>query len=336
MDKKPPRVAYSFQSGTFDLRGWCPGLWQEGDDGRSMLVWLDTRWEEMFAVLNRVGGLLVSVRSGPMQVVTWMQKVDFSQVPGSHELVDLSSGMLVRRNALGSAMVVVEERDGQQMASVQFYTRKGEGCLKILLTQESDCRAFKALVLAHARASIWRAKAEGERLGATLAKSGMKGVVAKVNGEQVRCLWRGMWRSQAGRHFPGLSMVPRLDAIRAAGVGLAWELPVGVERTLLVRMMETSTEMEFAVRNRVVSMSAQGVLVRSNRCGCGETFFGWQTQVTLRCCCGEWTAWVLRGEGYRVEMFDEGGEFSGSFAVADGVREELKAVWQNELEQCRP
>ncbi|TLD72820.1 hypothetical protein FEM03_01745 [Phragmitibacter flavus] len=333
MDSSPPRVAYSFDAGTFDLRKSCPGLWLMGESSQSTMVRLDTRWELMLGGLRELGAVLASVRSGPLNLATVWPRVDFQRIPGTYELVELHSGTELRSGMLGSAMAVVDEIDGQQMASLQFSTRDGTGCLKIMITEDSDLDAFEQLVRTHAVATAWGTPTPVESSDPTEAPL--------PDWKQVKPLWEGLARTRPGRYFPGLAMVPRLSGLKAAAGSFAWQLQPQVDRLLLEQMTARRGWMEFAVRNRAVFMPANCTLSRASFCGCGLTFFSPQTQLTMRCGDGgAWSTWVVclptpEGERWNIEAYDERGELCISIGLSDTASDAEETFWRSQLLEGR-
>jgi putative heme degradation protein len=353
MDPRPPRVAYSFDAGTIELHKWCPGLCEVGPTTGSTMVCLDKRWELLLGGLRQLGVILASVRSGPVNLASVWRQVDFQPIPGSHEWLEINSGTELRGGALGSAVALVEERGDQQVASLQFAARDGTEYLKLMLTENSDLEAFEQLVKTHAVAGAWgspttvQAGSNGpglvtEPVSVPVSVSVSVPVPVPVpDWESVKPLWEGLSRTRPGRYFPGLALVPRLAGLQAANGAFAWPLQPKVARTLLEKMAERGEGLNFSVRNRAVFMSAACTLGRSRERGCGQTFFGPQTQLTLRCHGGEpWSTWVvclrtLRGEQWKMEVYDERGEFCLSVGLGNASAVGEEVFWRTHLLEGR-
>lgn len=339
MDPRPqgsPRVAYSFASGTFDLRAWCPGLWFAGDDGISTGVHLDGRWHPILTALGNLGTVLASVRSGPVCLASTLRAAAFESIPGTHEYVDLVSGAEIRRDKLWTLSAVIEEIAGQQIASLQFFSRDGAGCLKIIMTESTHLDAFEELVLAHAVAAPVAGAGESPNRHRPQSSG------PAPDPEAVRRLWPGLSQSQPGRCFPGLAPTLRLTAFESAGADLAFRLLPTTERLLLEDLTRQQTPLAIKTKNNAVLLPISTSFARSSFCGCGQTFFGRQSQLTLRRCCGLWQAWAVRhpntGDGeaaYSVEIYDDRRQFAAALSLPKQSTASARATWNARVEAGR-
>jgi len=316
-----PRIAYSFPARTFDLRRVRPEWCFEADEGAALAIHLDGRWEKFFKALRELGLVMVTAARGPLSMATAWEKPVFQGYPGGDEWLCLESGAEIRPAAFGGAMAVVESVGHQQVASFQFFDRSGEGCLKILVTNWSEHEVFEDLVARHAsgRRSIqFGQKAEARTETPAPAQA------------EVRQLWNGLSRSLPDTAFPGLEGVCRLSALAAVGQDLAWRLPRRVVRQALQNMTLAQVPLGGAVRNEAVFLPTGFFPTHWGECGCGVTFFGETSQLTVRGCGHRGQDWATRfmlggEEVICIEMYDVRGEFSGGI----GLRPEA-ARWQRQ------
>lgn len=324
---KRQRVAYSFRAGTIDLREWCPGLWFEGDDGRAVAVQLDGEWDKIFSRMAELRTVLATVRSGAVYAADTWWEPDFQSLPGTHTWFDISTGTEIRSTAIGSAMAVVEHFGNQQIASLQFCDRQGQGSLKIMMTEGSDLQAFEDLVISRAAAS---SSSNSDRCE-TSANSSKSGLLPETG--TVHSLWNGLQRCTPGRWFPGIPGVRRLDALKAAGFSHARP----VKTQTLSQVMETMTQSGAAVMTRIHSASAlmplQLKLTHWKDCHCGRTFFSSSSQLTLRTD-SALEAWAIQltGQHVALEVYDNRGQFAASFVLDSKATAEHRHLWQESLQ----
>ena len=324
-----PRVAFSFRSGTFDLRSIRPDLCFETEDGFSTAIHLDERWQSMFAKLQNLGVVLASVQSGPVCVADTWERPTFQRVPGSRELVELETGTEIRLSSMKSAMAVVEETQSQQIASIQFFDVTGAGCLKIMVTNWSDLGAFEKLIVAHGRLP------EGPLLTGKKKLPPLSSA-SEVDAKKVETLWPGLARSLPETYFPGLEGVLRRDALSEAGETFSWQVSSAAVQRAIEEMARRHVALGTAIRNEAVFIPA---LVKPNRwnfCGCGQTFFSDYSQFTFRHCCGNWEAHAVRfatdtDEVICLEFYDNRGQFCGGLGVRPEAALEDHVCWNEAL-----
>ncbi|MES2595987.1 MAG: hypothetical protein V4662_11655 [Verrucomicrobiota bacterium] len=243
------RISYSFPESTFDLEALCPRHVFEADGGSALAVQLDGRWPRLFRHLHELDLILACAGHGPVSMASAWAAPQFDGYPGSGTWLCLDSGAELTPSALGGGMAVIEQgATGQQLASIQFFDRDGQGCLKLLLTNGSDLDAFESLVRAHA-------------CGRKMTQFGLK-PRASCRSESVpdtvmvRAVWDGLSRSLPDSSFPGLEGVSRHDALVAVGQDKAWRLPRWVVRQTLQSMIEHAVPLGGAVRNEAVFLPA--------------------------------------------------------------------------------
>lgn len=316
-----PRIAYSFPSSTFDLRRVRPEWCFEADGGTAMAIHLDGNWTRFFKHLADLGLVMVTAARGPVSMATAWEKPVFQTYPGGTEWLCLESGAEIRPSAFGGAMAVVENAGDQQVASFQFFDRNGDGCMKILVTNWSDHEVFEDLVARHA---------SGRRTLPFGQKADARPEMPPPDNVAVRQLWNGLSHSLPDTAFPGMEGVSRLSALEAVGQDLAWRLPRRVVRQALQNMTLAQVPLGGAVRNEAVFLPGGFYPTHWGECGCGTTFFGEASQLTLRGCGHRGQTWAtqftLSGEEVIcIEMYDVRGEFAGGV----GLRPEASS-WQRE------
>lgn len=316
-----PRIAYSFPAHTFDLRRVQPEWCFEADEGAAIAIHLDGNWPRFFKHLRELGLVMVTAARGPVSIATAWERPLFQSYPDGNEWLCLETGAELRPSAFGGAMAVVENIGDQQVASFQFFDRNGEGCLKILVTNWSDHEVYEDLVSRHA---------SGRRTIQFGQKSEARAENPPPDSATVRKLWNGLSRSLPDSAFPGMEGVSRLSALEAAGQDLAWRLPRRVVRQALQNMTLAQVPLGAAVRNEAVFLPTSFFPTHWGECGCGTTFFGEASQLTLRGCGHRGQTWATR--------FDLGGEeiicietfnVHGDFASGIGLRPE-SSRWQKE------
>ncbi|HEY1084747.1 MAG TPA: hypothetical protein VGE29_20950 [Prosthecobacter sp.] len=317
----PPRIAYSFPAHTFDLRRVKPEWCFEADEGAATAIHLDGNWPRFFKHLKDLGLIMATAARGPVSMAAAWEQAHFQSYPGSDEWLCLESGAEIRPSAFGGAMAVVENVGDQQVASFQFFDRNGEGCLKLLVTNWSEYEVYEDLVARHA---------SGRRTIQFGQKSEARTETPAPDKATVRHLWNGLSRSLPDSAFPGMEGVSRLSALEAAGQDLAWRLPRRVVRQALQNMTLAQVPLGGAVRNEAVFLPTGFFPTHWGECGCGTTFFGEASQLTLRGCGHRGQVWATRfplgaEEIICIELYNSRGDFAGGI----GLRPE-SARWQKE------
>jgi putative heme degradation protein len=326
-----PRIAYSFPSFTFDLRRVRPEWCFEADGGAARAIHLDGNWSGFFRNLRELGLVMVTAARGPVSLAAAWEKPVFQSYPGSDEWLCLESGAEIRPAAFGGAMAVVEDVGDQQVASFQFFDRSGEGCLKILVTNWSDHEVFEDLVARHA---------SGRRSISFGQKAGTRAETPAPDTVTVRQLWNGLSRSLPDTVYPGLEGVSRLSALEAVGRDLAWRLPRRVVRQALQSMTLGQVPLGGAVRNEAVFLPTGFYPTHWGECGCGITFFGEASQLTLRGCGHRGQTWATRfllggEEIICIEMYDVRGDFAGGIGLRPEAGKWQRDSWADVLRSAQ-
>ncbi len=323
------RVAFSFESGTFDLQTLCPKGWFEAEEGRSTAVRLDRRWERMFGSLRSLGILLASASSGPLSLTDAWLKPAFLRIPESDILIEVETGCEVRCSAINSALAIVEEVGDQQLASLQFLDSTGQGVLKILLTSGSNLTAFEQLVVAHA----WSPVQDHERH----AVSSHHPILSRPPAAAaVRSLWSGLSRTMPGNYFPGLDGVSRHAALSVAGPDLAWQVSATAVKKALEQVTLRNASLGGAVRNAAVVLPAAFRPFQSQSCHCGNTWFSDVGQFTLFSPDSAWQAWAIRyltatDEVICLEFYDAEDRFCGGLGLRPDATGDDHRAWMHAL-----
>lgn len=334
----PPRLAYSFPQGTFDLEEVRPDACVYAEEDGTAAVALEENWLALFPRLRGLGGVLASVMAGPLSVAqTWMPP-DFMRVPGSDILMESSSGSEIDMRRLGRVLAVVEQgQNGQELANLQFFDHAGVGCLKILLTNLSDLEAFHHLVADFGCSCRmpapppFPAREEHEFLP-----------LRRPSRDQVRGLWHGLGRSAPDHFFPGLDAVPRLSALAAAGPDLAWSIDHDTFMRAIGCGMDAGATLEVTARNGALLSHASLNPTHRSQCPCGTTFFSSWSQLTLRRPAGmdgsimvsRLPATPRQVPALQLEYYTPANRLSGTIRLGEEEGSVAAALWEKIL--CPP
>lgn len=320
----PNRIAFSFVQGTFDIDRMKPVLWEVDEDTASAHVQLDARWERLLPALSKVGILMACAPSGPATVAVALEHARFEPVPNSSDWVCLESGMEICPANLGGVIAAIEGLEGGlETASLQFFDRSGDGCLKLMATNRTDIAAFEALVGRHATARH-------------TANFGSRAVTPSKGGEPpdartVRSLWDGLRRTLPETSFPGLEGVSRRRALAVAGPEHAWQVRTTAVSSLMRVMTLADAPLGIGLRNEAVFLPMGMYPSHWNDCACGTTFFSTAAQVTLRHLIHQSETWATRffvkdREVLCLELYDR----QGRFCAGIGLRPEATRAQQDQ------
>ncbi|MEZ0273924.1 MAG: hypothetical protein ACAH88_03395 [Roseimicrobium sp.] len=344
-----PRIAYSFQQGTFDLRSLSPNLWFEADDGWSTAVRLGGHLPSLFRRIEHLGVVLASAQSGPLSVADTWERPSFQWVSHTGEFVEPNSGAEVRLASLKSVMAVVQEVEDQQVASLQFFDTAGDGGLKLMLTNWSDLDYFEALISIHGRAKEEEGAAKKPASEATgklprrrvfsEEQDQEDAILSGFSADVVRPLWPGLSRTMPDSQFPGVPGLLRREALSLAGGDFAWKVSKEAVLRAMENMATRGVALGGAVRNGLSYIPTAFRPKHWNHCGCGQTFFGECTQFTLRRCCGNaWESWAVRhmnaagtDEVVCLEFYDSRRRFCGGLGLSSGANVGDHACWRSWL-----
>ncbi len=320
----PHRIAFSFVQGTFDIDRMKPVLWQVEEDTASAHVQLDARWERLLPALSKVGILMACAPSGPATVAVALENARLEPVPNSADWVCLDSGMEVCPANLGGVIAAIEGLEGgQETASLQFFDRNGEGCLKLMATNRTDIAAFEALVGRHAAAR------HSTSFGNRVMPPSQGG--DSPDAQTVRSLWDGLRRTLPETFFPGLEGVSRRRALAVAGPDHAWQVRTTSVSSLMRVMTLADAPLGVGLRNQAVFLPVGMYPSHWNDCACGTTFFSTAAQVTLRHLIHQSETWVTRfivksREVLCLELYDR----QGRFCAGVGLRPEATPAQQEQ------
>ncbi len=315
------RIAFSFSPGIFDIKRMQPAFWDCDEESGSAHVQLSARWHRLLPMLSHCNLMMACAPAGPVTAAVAVPRLRFEPVPDSSEWVCLESGIELCPANLGGVLAALEPlHGGQYAASLQFFDRSGEGCLKLMLTNRSDLSAFEHLVLKHAT----------PQYVARFAQSGAAPTAApkeKPDAHSVRRLWNGLRRTLPMNTFPGLEGVSRRSALAAAGPEHAWRVREDAVLPLIRAMTLADAPLGLGVRNDATFLPAGLYPAHWADCCCGTTFFASTTQVTLRHEINESEVWAVRfmvngEEILSVEVYD----CCGSFRAGLGLRHEAHAL----------
>lgn len=320
-----PRIAFSFEPGIFDIDRMRPARWEVEEGTEAGHVPLDARWELLLPALARCGTLMACAPSGPATVAVALEGARFEAVPDSADWVCLESGVEICPASLGGVIAAIEGLEsGRQTASLQFFDRRGEGCLKLLATNRTDIAAFEALVRRHASAHL------AAHFGTPVMLLPRLETVPEAR--TVRSLWDGLRRTLPETSFPGLEGVSRRRALAVAGPDLAWPLRTSSVSSLLRVMTLADAPLGIGLRNEAVFVPVGMCPGHWNDCACGTTFFSSAAQFTLRHLIHQCEAWVTRFEalGQEVlclELYDQAGRFHAGVGLRPEATRAQQVQW---------
>lgn len=330
------RIAFSFEPGIFEIARMRPALWEVDEDTSSAHAQLDARWERLLPALGRLGTLMACAPSRPATVAVALERARFEPVPDSADWVCLESGVEICPASLGGVIAALEGLEsGQQTASLQFFDRQGEGCLKLLATNRTDVAAFEELVRRHASAR--RAVHFGHTAAAPARWD------AEPDARTVRSLWDGLRRTLPETSFPGLEGVSRQRALAVAGPQHAWRLRTASVPSLLRVMTLADAPLGIGLRNEAVFVPLGMYPSHWSDCACGTTFFSTAAQFTLRHLLQASEAWATRfvthgQEVLCLELYDAQGSFCAGIGLrpeATQSQQEQWACWLRRIDAAR-
>lgn len=326
------RIAFSFVQGTFDIDRMRPALWEVDDETGSAHVQLDARWQRLLPALSQTGIWMASTPSGPVTAAVALETARFEPVPDSADWVCLQSGIEICPANLGGVIAALEPlENGQQTASLQFFDRRGEGCMKLLATNRSDIAAFEALVARHASA---RHGAHFEHQDTQRSLLG-----ATPDAQTVRSLWDGLRRTLPDTLFPGMEGVSRQRALAVAGPEHAWRIRSTAVPPLMRAITLADAPLGIGVRNNAVFLPVGMYVSHWNDCACGTTFFSTAAQFTLRNFIHQADTWVTRftvksREVLCLEIYDQTGRFCAGIGLRPEAAPEHHQLWNNWLRKA--
>ncbi|MEZ5387761.1 MAG: ChuX/HutX family heme-like substrate-binding protein [Prosthecobacter sp.] len=310
-----------------------PSFWEVDVEGGSAHVQLDARWLRLLPALEKCGLLMACAPSGPVTAAVAARRLRFESVPDSSEWVCLESGIELCPANLGGVLAALEPLEGgQHTASLQFFDREGEGCLKLMLTNHSDVTAFETFVCRHA-------------MPRHLAHFGPSGNAcslvsdAEPDAQAVRSLWNGLRRTLPTSIFPGVDGISRRRALAVAGPKYAWCVRENAVLQLLRAMTLADAPLGIGVRNDAVFMPAGMHLSHWADCGCGTTFFSSVVQLTLRHELNACECWATRFEVHgsevlSVEVYDADGHFRAGLGLRPEAHPVQREQWNHWLREA--
>ncbi|HEY1049341.1 MAG TPA: ChuX/HutX family heme-like substrate-binding protein [Prosthecobacter sp.] len=329
----PNRIAFSFVQGTFDIDRMKPVLWEVEEDTASAHVQLDARWERLLPALSNVGVLMACATSGPATVAVALDSAFFEPVPNSADWVCLESGMEICPANLGGIIAAIEGLEGgQETASLQFFDRNGDGCLKLMATNRTDIAAFEALVRRHAGGR------HTAHFGTPVTPSS-PGEGTTPDARTVRSLWDGLRRTLPETSFPGLEGVSRRRALAVAGPEHAWQVRTTSVHSLMRVMTLADAPLGVGLRNEAVFLPVGMYPSHWNDCACGTTFFSTAAQVTLRHLIHQSETWVTRfivksREVLCLELYDKQGRFCAGVGLRPEATHAQQEQWNDWLHRA--
>ena len=329
----PHRIAFSFALGTFDIERMNPDLWCYDDECGSAYVQLGACWSRLLPALNKLGLLMACTPASPITAAMALKEARFESVPDSPDWVCLATGIELCPANLGGVLATLEPLEGaRQTASLQFFDRNGDGCLKLLLTNRSDITAYEQLVNCHAMPQhITHFGPNGSAASLVLG--------TEPDAQTVRSLWGGLRRTQPTDTFPGLEGVSRRRALGVAGPSHAWQIRETAVMPLFRAMTLTDAPMRIGVRNDAVFLPVGMYPTHWADCCCGTTFFAGTSQLTLRHELSHAEAWVTRFEvrGKEIlclEIYDDVGRFRAGLGLRPEAMPTHHIQWNHWLREA--
>lgn len=333
----PHRIAFSFTPGTFDIERMRPDIWSYDDESGSAHAQLDACWSRLLPALSKLGLLMACAPSSPVTAAVAIKAARFEPVPDSADWVCLETGIELCPANLGGVLAALEPLEsGQQTASLQFFDRCGEGCVKLLVTSRSDIAAFEDLVRRHAMSRhIAHFGPAGSAVSLLLD--------AEPDAQAVRSLWGGLRRTLPTSAFPGLEGVSRRRALGVAGLRHAWRARETAVMPLIRAMTLADAPLGIGVRNDAVFLPVGMYPTHWADCCCGTTFFAGASQLTLRHELNRSEAWVTRFELHGeeilcLEIYDNAGRFSAGLGLRPEALSVHRTQWNHWLREaaCQP
>ncbi|MBE2284398.1 MAG: hypothetical protein IAE77_13155 [Prosthecobacter sp.] len=330
---KTSRIAFSFHRGALDVDRMSPACWTFDEETGCAHAQLDARWERLLPALEKIGLMMACAPSGPVTTATAVGRLRFAAVPDSAEWVCLETGIELCPANLGGVLAAMEPVEGGRMtASLQFFDRSGEGCLKLMLTNHSDVVAFEDFTRRHA-------------MPRHIAHFGPSGAAASLllagepDAREVRSLWSGLRRTLPTSAFPGMEGVSRLRALAVAGPQHAWQVRESAVLPLVRAMTLADAPLGVGVRNEAVFLPVGLCPGNWADCCCGTTFFASAAQLTLRHELNACQCWVtrfeLRGsEVLSLEIYDATGRFRAGLGLRNEAHPIQREQWNHWLREA--
>jgi putative heme degradation protein len=331
--RNPDRIAFGFQPGSPNLERMNPALWAFDEDTGSAHAQLGARWARLLPALEKIGLVMACAPSGPVTSALAARRLRFASVPDSAEWICLETGIELCPANLGGVLAALEPLEGGlHTASLQFFDRAGEGCLKIMLTNHSDLAAFESFVCHHA---MLRHLAHFGPSGAAASLL----LTAEPDAHAVRSLWNGLRRTLPTSAFPGVEGVSRRRALAVAGPCHAWRVRQSAVMAVLRAMTLADAPLGIGVRNDAVFLPAGICLASWADCCCGTTFFAGTAQLTLRHELGACECWVVRfevcgSEVLSLEIYDDAGRFRAGLGLMNAAHPVQREQWHHWLREA--
>jgi putative heme degradation protein len=327
------RIAFSFAPDTLDIRRMRPAVWSLEEETGSAHTALEASWSCLLPRLANLGLIMACVPSGPVTVATALHQARFEAVPDSPEWVCVESGIELCPANFGGVLAALEPmKDGQQTASLQFFDRAGEGCLKLMITNHSDLAAFEEIVRLHASPHLTGHFGSVGHTALLLSEE-------EPDAQVVRSLWSGLRRTLPTSAFPGMDGVSRRRALAVAGAHHAWRLRETAVLPLIRAMTLADAPIGIGVRNDAVFLPVGMRLSHWADCCCGTTFLASAAQLTLRHelnACECWaTRFELRGsEVLSLEIYDTIGRFRAGLGLRNEAHPIHREQWNHWLREA--
>lgn len=205
---------------------------------------LATDWRALLADMPALGRVMCLTRNDHC-VHERHGRFEDVQVTGPHGVVlgpDIDLRLFLSNWRHGFA--VREPLKGSERISLQFFDTSGEAVHKIYATEETDRKAFDALIARH-RAQILPVMAIAPQKPETADRPD-----SEIDLEGLRAAWRAMTDTHQFFGMLGKFRVGRVQALRLIGAELARELPVRALRSAMVAAAADGTPIMIFVGNR--------------------------------------------------------------------------------------
>jgi putative heme degradation protein len=167
-------------------------------------------WLSLLIDLGLLGPAMLISRSEQMAVMSLCRQIDFVQVPGGTEMLDLNSGVCLETLNLG-AVIAGQEVETENL-SFHFFDLEGRGLFKVVLAPGADLDGFIQLVGHYAKRPLALNRQQILRRGPQ-----GKGAILAEDRTAFQKAWASFDPALGGDLLPGGRGVGWLDALRLAG-----------------------------------------------------------------------------------------------------------------------
>jgi putative heme degradation protein len=302
--------------GWIDLGQLVPAEMQYTSQRGDVCVQLMGCWKEILGEMDKMGPIVLVTRNAVNLLASMVAQPTFAETPGSEEIVELSSGLIVPVARICAGIVLEEHFGSARTMSLQFFDSESEGLLKVLLTHESDFSMFADLV------RFFGCTPRASPIS-SLARLPM-GIMPADPARVARA-----WESEADAPFGDWfdAETPRLKALQAAEHA-ARLAATDLIPALLARVQRWGLSLQVTSRNGELWHEHTGQFRQVEVCRCayrafsddGELHFFRRSLNQVWIC--QWPS-----NRFAVEVYDEFGRAACRLAPGKGAGELQVAAW---------